>query len=125
MDWMSIRGEKDLMSEKEKWYTLTEASGVAGVPNKTLLNAIRNGTLVASQITGGSGRYGFHYTVSESALLEWVENRDTVKTMPTENTLDRVSEWITSEIQKAYEAGFRDGMRVAKEKMIDAAKELK
>ena len=125
MDWMLIRGEKDLMSEKEKWYTLAEASDVAGVPNKMLLRAIKSGTLVASQITGGSGRYGFHYMVSESALLEWVENRDTVKTMPTENTLDRVSEWITSEIQKAYEAGFRDGMRAAKEKMIDAAKELK
>lgn len=120
-----IRGEKDLMSEKEKWYTLTEASDVAGVPNKVLLRAVKNGTLVASQITGGSGRYGFHYMVSESALLEWVENRDTVKTVPAKNTLERVSEWITSGIQEAYEAGFRDGMRVAKEKMNAAVKEIR
>lgn len=122
---MLIRGEKDLMSEKEKWYTLTEASDVAGVPNKVLLRAVKNGTLVASQITGGSGRYGFHYMVSESALLEWVENRDTVKTMPAENTLERISEWITGSIQEAYEAGFRDGMRVAKEKMNAAVKEIR
>ena len=124
MDWMSIRGEKDSMSEgKEKWYTTAEAEKVAGVSRQTLFNSINKGTLVASQITDSS-RWGYHYMISESNLLDWVENRNTVKTskMPTEMTVDRIADWITAEIQKAYETGFKDGMKTAKTKMMQATK---
>lgn len=127
MDWMSIRGEKDSMSEgKEKWYTTAEAEKVAGVSRQTLFNSINKGTLVASQISDSS-KCGYHYMISESNLLDWVENRNTVKTskMPTEMTVDRIADWITSEIQKAYETGFKDGMKTAKTKMMEAAKGIK
>lgn len=127
MDWMSIRGEKDSMSEgKEKWYSTAEAEKVAGVTRQTLFNAIKKGTLVASQISDSS-KWGYHYKISESNLLEWVENRNTIKTsnMPMEMTVDRIADWITSEIQKAYETGFKDGMKTAKAKMMEAAKEIR
>lgn len=127
MDWMSIRGEKDSMSEgKEKWYTAAEAEKVAGVTRQTLFNAINKGTLVASQISDSS-RWGYKYMISENNLLDWVENRDTLKTskMPTEMTVDRIADWITNEIQKAYETGFKDGMKTAKAKMMEAAKEIR
>lgn len=132
MDWMSIRGEKDSMSEgKEKWYTMAEAMKETGVSRVTLTRAINEGRMVASQITDSSGA-GFHFMVSETNLLEWLENRKSKKTevlkknkAPQEMTVDSVSEWITAEIQKAYETGFKDGLKTAKTKMMEAAKEIR
>lgn len=124
---MERNRNREFMSEKEKWYTLAEASQYAGVHDKTLYAAIKKGTLSASQISDGGGRYGFHYMISESALLEWVEHRDTIKvaSVPSELTIDTVSEWITAQIQKAYEAGFKNGMNTAKSQMQEAVKGIK
>ena len=116
------------LNNKEKWFTIKEAVDYAGVSRATLDSAIRKGTLVASQISDGGGRYGFHYMISETALLEWVEDRKTVKSdvrMPAEMTVDKIADWITNEIQKAYENGFKDGMKTAREQMLVAAKGLR
>ena len=40
-------------------------------------------------------------------------------------TVDKIAEWITKEIQKAYENGFKDGMKTAREQMLVAAKGLR
>lgn len=116
------------LNNKEKWFTLKEAVEYAGVSRATIDKAIRKGTLVSSQISDGGGRYGFHYMISETALLEWVEDRKTIKAdvrMPAEMTVDKIAEWITNEIQKAYENGFKDGMKTAREQMLVAAKGLR
>lgn len=116
------------LNNKEKWFTIKEAVDYTGVSRATLNSAINKGTLVASQISDGGGRCGFHYMISETALLEWVEDRKTVKAdvrMPAEMTVDKIADWITNEIQKAYENGFKDGMKTAREQMLIAAKGLK
>lgn len=115
------------MNEKEKWFTLAEAEQYAGVSRKTLSMHINKGTLQASQIPDGGGRWGYHYMVSESALLEWVENRHTIKVAnaPGELTVDKISDWITNQIQKAYETGYKEGRKAAKAQMQEAMKGMK
>ena len=120
------------MSEtKEKWYTMAEAMKETGVSRATLTRAINEGRMVASQISDSSGA-GFHFMVSETNLLEWMENRKSKKAevtkknkAPQEMTVDSISEWITQQIQTAYETGFKDGLKTAKETMMEAAKGLK
>lgn len=116
---------------KEKWYTMTEAMKETGVSRATLTRAINEGRMVASQITDSSGA-GFHFMVSETNLLEWMENRKSKKTeaikknkAPQEMTVESISEWITKQIQAAYESGYKDGLKTAKAQMLEAAKGIK
>ncbi len=109
------------MSEmNEKWYRLAEAKIVSGASIATLSKAIREGKLVSKQISDSS-RYGYHYMVSETALLQWVEDRKTVKAnavatakSASEMNAADIAEWITLKIKKAYDEGFRDGRKAGK-----------
>lgn len=119
------------MSEKEKFYTLAQAEKIAGVSRATLTNACREGRLAGSQISDSSYR-GFHWMVSEDALMDWVMDRKSIKAQvlqknkaPSEMTVDGIAEWITNQIQKAYEQGFKDGVKQAKAQMSEAVKGLK
>ena len=112
------------MSDKEKWYTLTEAEKVAGVSKGTLNRAIRLGRLVASQISDSS-RHRFHYMVSETALLEWVEDSKKQRAESGEMTIDNIAEWLKAQMQKAYNEGYRDGMKAAKAQVLNAVKGVK
>lgn len=119
------------MSEKEKWYTVKEACKEAGVSGNTISNAIREGKLVASQISDSS-RYGFHYMISETALLEWVEDRKTQKAnaivtskVPSEMTIEDIAAEITLRIKKAYDTGFREGKKAGKAEIMDAIRGVK
>lgn len=120
------------MSElNEKYYTLKEASSISGVTTQTLAKAIREGKLIARQISDSS-RYGFHYMVTENALLQWVEDRKTVKAnavttakSASEMNVADIAEWITLKIKKAYDEGFRDGRKAGKAEIMDAIKGVK
>lgn len=116
---------------KEKWFTVKQASTEAGVSGNTINIAIKDGKLVARQISDSS-KWGFHYLISESALLTWVEDRKTIKanavttakTVSEMNAAD-IAEWITLKIKKAYDEGYRDGKRDGKREIMDAIKGVK
>lgn len=119
------------MSDKEKWFKITEAAQYAGVSGNTLSKAIREGRLKASQISDSS-KHGFHYMVTESALYEWVEDRKSVKAnaiatskVPSELTIEDIAKEITLRIQKAYDAGFKDGKKVGKAECMEALKGIR
>ena len=117
--------------EKEKWYNLQEASQVSGVSYAVLNKALREGKLVGKQISDSS-RYGYHWLVSESALLAWVEDRKTVKAhaiatskVASELTIQDIAEEITIRIKKAYEQGYKEGKKDGKREIMDAIKGVK
>lgn len=120
------------MSEmNEKWFNLQEATQVSGVSYAVLNKALREGKLVGKQISDSS-RYGYHWLVSETALLQWVEDRKTVKAhaiatskVPSELTIEDIAQEITLRIQKAYETGLRDGKKAGKAEIMDAIKGVK
>ena len=120
------------MSElKEKWYKMTEAKSVSGVSMATLSKAIREGKLIAKQIPDSS-RFGYHYLISESALLQWDEDRNTVKAhaiatakVPSELTIEDIAKEITLRIQKAYDTGFKEGKRAGIAEVKDAIRGVK
>lgn len=117
------------MENKEKWYTTKEACVEAGVSQYTINNAIRAGKLVATPISDSS-RYGYHYLISESALFDWIEDRDSVKVefspkVMSLATAEDIAKEIADRIQKAYDAGFKEGMKQAKAQMMVSVKEIK
>ena len=66
------------------------------------------------------------------ALLQWVEDRKTVKAhaiatskVPSELTIEVIAQEITLRIQKAYDTGFRDGKKAGKAEIMDAIKGVK
>lgn len=120
------------MSEmKEKWYNLQEASQVSGVSYAVLNKALREGKLVGKQISDSS-RYGYHWLVSETALLQWVEDRKTVKAnaiatakVPSELTIEDIAKEITLRIQKAYDTGYKEGKKAGIAEVKDAIRGVK
>lgn len=120
------------MSElTEKWYNLQEASQVSGVSYPVLNKALREGKLVGKQISDSS-RYGYHWLVSESALLAWVEDRKTVKAhaiatskVASDLTIQDIAEEITLRIQKAYDTGYKDGKKAGIAEVKDAIRGVK
>ena len=119
------------MSQSEKRFKAKEAAKYAGVSLATISKAIREGKLVASQISDSS-KWGYHYRITESALYEWVEDRKTVKAnaivtskVPSEMTIEDIAKEITLRIQKAYDAGFKDGKKVGKTEAMEAVKGVK
>lgn len=123
---MPIRGEKNLMSEKEKWYTFDEATAVAGCSKATLYRACKEGRLVASQISDSS-KWGFHYMVSENALLEWVNDRKSLKmdVSAMDFSVDMIAQILERKIKTTYDEGYRDGFKNAKKQMNEAMKGIR
>lgn len=121
--------EKNVL--KEKWFTVKEASHEAGVSGNTINNAIKEGKLVARQMSDSS-RWGFHYLISESELLTWVEDRKTVKAnaittskISSDANAADIAEWITLRIKKAYDEGYKDGKRAGIAEVKDAIRGVK
>lgn len=120
------------MSElTEKWFNLQEASQVSGVSYAVLNKALREGKLVGKQISDSS-RYGYHWLVSESALLAWVEDRKTVKAhaiatskVASELSIQDIAEEITLRIKKAYEQGYKEGKKAGISEVKDAIRGVK
>lgn len=121
--------EKNVL--KEKWFTVKEASHEAGVSGDTINNAIKEGKLVARQMSDSS-RWGFHYLISESELLTWVEDRKTVKAnaittskISSDANAADIAGWITLRIKKAYDEGYKDGKRAGIAEVKDAIRGVK
>ena len=117
---MEVRNEL-----KEKWFKTPQAAKEAGVTNQTILNNIYAGKLVAKKMFDGSREY---YLISESNLLEWVNDRKSIKTKVvrqqnvSELTVDDVAQWIKDQISKAYNDGYKDGSQNAKKEILTAVK---
>ncbi len=114
---------------KEKWYTAKEAGEVAGVQASTLTTAIRHGKLVAKQISDSS-RYGFHYMISESALIDWVEDRksrkaDALPKSLEEYSVEDIAQEILRRIHQSYNKGVKDGRKSMKAELIGKFREAK
>lgn len=114
---------------KEKWYRVKDAAVIAGVPIATLTNAIRRGKLIAKQIPDSS-RHGYHYLISESGLLEWDDDRKSVKanTLPrklNEYTIEDIASELNRRLSLAYETGVRDGIKKAKSELMAKLREVK
>lgn len=123
---MSSHGERNLMSEKEKWYTLDEATAVAGCSRATLNKACKEGRLVSSQITDSS-KWGFHYMVSENALLDWVNDRKSFKmdVSAMDFSVEMIAQILERKIKTAYDEGYKDGFKSAKKQMNEAMKGIR
>lgn len=87
---------------KEKWYTASEASKEAGVSSINIRCAIYSGRLLATQIPDSS-RYGFHYMIRETDLIEWMEDKSAVRNPKAHEEYNRKTlERIKSEPNKEY-----------------------
>ncbi len=109
----------------EKYLRLNIAAQTAGVSEATLRNAISKGRLRASAVPGKTR--GHTYLITETDLLEWVEDRKTVK-VPEEEvnaslrlaTVDQLAAEIQRRIEESYNEGFKHGakQKAAEFKMI-------
>lgn len=118
-------------NNKQKYYRVKEAAKVAGVSGAVITQAIRAGKLVATQISDSS-RYGYHYLIAENDLLNWVEDRKTVKAnaiatckVPSEMTTEDIAAEIALRIKKAYNAGFKEGRKEGKREIMEAIRGVK
>lgn len=115
---------------KEKYFDTKQASKEAGVSVNAICTAIKNGKLQASQISDSS-RFGYHYLVSETALIEWMNNRwkrGSTTAAPkalSQFSLEDIADELTRRIKKAYEEGYKDGVKKAKQDILTAMKGVK
>lgn len=70
--------EDEIKTEKDKWYRISQASQKCGKSTTTISNAIHFGFLKASKITDSSPS-GFHYSINEKDLMDWIENPKIIK----------------------------------------------
>ena len=116
----------------ERIYNLQQAAREAGVAIETIRKAIKAGHLPAQTIPfGTAGRV--KYMVTENDLLNWVENRPTVReTRPnkvsqtrdiSDLTIEELGGELFNKIKKAYDDGYKRGYKDAKKKIIEAIKE--
>lgn len=117
------------MSEmsNEKFYSTKKASELVGVSDATIKSAIKRGELKAKQVAGG-GPQGFSWMVSESDLMEFKENRKARKTTitgVTDMSVDDLANEFLKRIKHAYEQGYKEGKKKAKEEFMSAFKGVK
>ena len=111
----------------EKYYTVKQATEGIGISGQTITKAIRDKQLKASEIPAG-GRRGYTYRIAETDLIEWMDNRKkrmTIIPEVTTMTVDDVANEILARIQKAYDDGFKAGVKHAKAEMLGAIKGVK
>ena len=70
--------EDTIKTEKDKWYRISQAAQKCGKSTATISNAIHFGFLKASKITDSSPS-GFHYSINEKDLMDWIENPKIIK----------------------------------------------
>lgn len=113
------------MKTDEKYYPLKEAAKQAGCSQETLRKAIVQKHLPASQLPSGKG--GMMYMISETNLLDWMENRKKFQSAihgVTDLTIEDLAHEILARVQKAYEDGYKAGIRDTKAKYKELLKEL-
>lgn len=113
---------------KEKWYSVQQAADEARVNRQTITNAIDSGRLVASEI--GENGHGRMFRIRETDLIEWIENRKTIKAerqrkvetklLAKDMTVEDLAEVLHTMISKAYEEGFKEGKKRARDGFMEA-----
>lgn len=111
----------------EKYLKLSIAAQTAGVSEQTLRNAVSKGTLRASTVPGKTR--GHTYLITESDLLEWVEDRKSVKVEAAEVAASlklATVEQLAAEIQRRIEDSYNEGVKAgAKQKATEFKMMLK
>ena len=113
--------------QKEKHYTVKQASERLGVDYSTLNKACHSGKLRCSTFPNPTGN-GNKFLIAESDLLEWNENRD--KRMPRTSSVDSLTiEDLANEILRrvkgAYDEGYKQGRKDARNEFMSVFKDIK
>ena len=117
----------NMSEEKQKWYKAYEAAKEFGISVTTVRNAIRDGKLTTTKVSGKSPT-GFIDLIPETALVEFMKNYTARKTVVNEVsslTIDDIAEDILKRIQDAYDKGFKDGCAKTKNEFLAAVKGVK
>ena len=115
-------------NKNERYYSIDYAAKEAGVSYFTIRKAIKDGKLRAAEIPGRNGRNT--YKIYESSLLEWVEDRQSVKvkrdvaTLTSTLTLEDVSEIIFKMVQKAHDDGYKEGTKAVRDELKSRMKDV-
>ena len=114
--------------QKEKHYTVKQASERVGVDYSTLNKACHSGKLRCSTFPNPTGN-GNKFLIAESDLLEWDANRDKRATRTSSSvdslTVEDLANEILKRVKGAYEEGYRQGRKEAKAELLAAFKGLK
>lgn len=96
---------------KEKWYKVGEAAKESGASQISIRTAIYSGRLIATQIHDSS-RYGHHYLIRETDLIEWMENKSEVRNPKAHEEYNRKTlERVKSEAKPDYIPVDEDGVQ--------------
>lgn len=118
----------------EKIFNLPQAAEEAGVALETIRKAIKKGTLPAQTISVGTKGYT-KYMVAETDLLNWVENRPTIKEerknkvaqtrTVSDLTIEELGGELLNKIKLSYDEGYKKGFEDARKMILEAVKGVK
>ena len=113
--------------QREKHYTVKQASERIGIDYSTLNKACHAGKIKCSTVPNPSGN-GNRFLISESALLEYDANREKRNTKsPSIDalTVEDLANEILRRVRGAYDEGYRQGRKDAKTEFMSAFKGIK
>jgi predicted site-specific integrase-resolvase len=104
----------------EKHYTPKQASEHFGLSYATIYSACRNGRLACREINGS-------YMIAETAMLDYINQRKARITVPgySEMSVDDLADELLKRIKTAYDKGYADGKKDAKQALNEAIRGLK
>ena len=102
----------------ERYYTIKQASDEFGIAYSTLAYACRSNKIPHRDINNRP-------MMAESDIKSYIEDKQKriTKTSVSELTIDDLAEEILKRIQDAYDRGRADGIKEAKQAMMQAFKE--
>lgn len=104
----------------EKHYTPKQASEKFGLTYATIYSACRNGKLACREINGS-------YMIAETAMIDYINQRKARITVPAYSAMsvDDLAEELLKRIHDAYDKGYADGKKDAKQALNEAIKAIK
>lgn len=99
----------------EKHYTPKQASKKFGLTYATIYSACRSGKLACREINGS-------YMIAETAMIDYINQRKARITVPAYSamTVDDLAEELLKRIHDAYDKGYADGKKAAKQALNEA-----
>lgn len=113
--------------QREKHYTVKQASERIGIDYSTLNKACHSGKIRCSTVPNPSGN-GNKFLISESALMEYDANRERRNTKyqsADSMTVEDLANEILRRVKNAYDEGYRQGRKDAKTEFMSAFKGIK
>lgn len=104
----------------EKHYTPKQASEKFGLTYATIYSACRNGKVACREINGS-------YMIAETAMIDYINQRKARITVSAHSamTVDDLAEELLKRIHDAYDKGYADGKKDAKQALNEAIKGIK